>query len=98
MASAGVILDGAQALRPLKTYSVHFTATSNAATQNLGSQLVRIHTTGACCIDLENGAAGTATSFPMAADQTEYFRAAITGTPIHVIGNGATGQLYITEC
>lgn len=104
MASAGVILDGAQALRPLKTYSIQFTATDGAATQAIGSQLVRLNTTAAVCVDLENGAVSTATSFRMSADQTEYFRVNIDSTrTLHAkaadsSAGGVIGTLYITEC
>ena len=101
MATTGVILDGAQALRPLGTYTISFTASDNLATQNCGSQLVRLNTSAACCIQLEGLPATSATGMRMSADQTEYFRVLLTatGNPIHVTGYGtATGVLYITEC
>lgn len=99
MASAGVILDGAQALRPLTTYQISFTATDNTATQNCGSQLVRLHAKAACTVSLEGQSATD--GFPMSADQTEYFRVLLTatGNPIHAAGYGtATGVLFVTEC
>lgn len=101
----GVILESTQALRPLKTYTIQFTATDGAATQGLGSQFVRLNTTAAVCIDLEFGAVSTATSPRMSTDQTEYFKVnlpASGGAPVHAkaadsAGGGVLGTLYITE-
>lgn len=99
-----VILEGAQALRPLATRTVSFGATATTDGTSLGSQLIRLNTTAAVCVDLEGLAASTATSFRMSADQTEYFKVSLQ-TPGQKVGckaadssaGGILGVLYITE-
>lgn len=93
-----IILEGAQALRPMGTYTVAFGATDALATTTLGAQIIRLHANAACCVDLDGLAASTATCFRMAQDQTEYFKVQLQGQRVHVIGDGATGTLYVTEC
>lgn len=97
-----IILDDAQALRPLRTITVPFGATATTATGVLKSKVIRLHTTAAVCIDFgETGTAAT-TDFPMAAEQTEYIRTA-TSLLFSVVARdsaatGIIGTLYITEC
>lgn len=94
-----LILEGAQALRPMPgSYTITLGGVSAAATQALASQIVRLHATAACCVDLDGFAASTATCFRMAQDQTEYFKVQVKGQAVRAIGDGTTGTLYITEC
>ena len=92
-----VLLDGTQALRGLRTFTVPFGATATTATGAFTSRLIRLHTTQAVCVSLEGGAASTATCPRLAADQTEYFRVA-TAFTIGAISDGTDGTLYVTEC
>jgi len=93
--------EGPQAVRPLRTFSFAFGATATEAGSTLNSKIIRVHTTAAVCITLDGEPAGTATSIPMAADQTEYFLCA-TGQKLGAIARdsgaaGVIGRVYWSE-
>lgn len=97
-----LLLEGAQALRPLRTFTIPFGATATTATGTFSAKVVRVHTTAAACIDFgETGTAAT-TDFPMSSEQTEYI---LTSTQLvwsvkarDSAAAGVVGTLYVTEC
>ena len=92
-----VILDGAQALRPLDTFTISYGATTALATDALKSRLIRLHTTAEACVGF-SGLAGTATGVAMSAGQTEYFQVATQWTLSAISNDGTSGALNVTEC
>ena len=102
-----LLLEGAQALRPLRTFVIPFGATSTTATGPFSAKVVRVHSTAAVCIDFgqfgSNGIGTAATTdFPMSSEQTEYILTATALTwSMKARDSGAAGvigYLYVTEC
>ena len=97
-----LLIENAQALRPLGTQSLDFGATATTFALALSSKIIRINTTAAVCLSFDGGPASTASGVPFSADQTEYMLAA-TGIIVGAKARdsalaGVIGTVRITEC
>lgn len=83
---------------PKTTQTVTVGAASAATTNAVGSNIhaVRLISTTACHIKIEQAPTATTSDFLMAANREEYFTIH-PGEKVAVIQNAAGGTLYVTE-